>query len=56
MCIKLNDHYNVTDSESITCHGFCIALICWNYKVPATAVTNDRVSKTYNSAVLAVAH
>ena len=40
LCIMLNEHYNETDSESITCHRFCIALICWNQKGNATAVTN----------------
>ena len=52
LCIKLTDHYNDTDSESITCHRFCIALICWKHKVPtgnyfkgyATAVTKDRLA------------
>ena len=34
------------------CLLLLIALICWNYKVPATAVTNDRLAKTYKSAVL----
>ena len=43
MCIKLNDHYNVTYSESITCHRFRIALIRLNSNLP-TAVTNDRLA------------
>ena len=69
MGAKLHDHYRDTDSESIICHRFCIALSCWNKKVPTTkgytkAVTNKRlaieivflfVATTFNSAVLAVA-
>ena len=43
LCINLNDHYNVTDSEFITCQSFCITLIFWNQKVP-TAVTNNRIA------------